>query len=175
MQLACPSCGCRASIEAWENDAEQRGFMSLLAEMPRPVAMHLLRYCGLFRSPQAARGMSWTKAHNKAKELADLVSKGYVQAKGKPARDCTPQHWGQGMDIMINLGSIGELELPIKNHNYLIKTVWGKAEKASAEAEAEPPRRSEQPPPIDDMGQFARDFISKFGKEALDRRSDGKD
>ena len=175
MRLTCPTCGCTASAEAWENDAEQRGFMLLLAEMPSPVAIHLLRYCGLFRAPQAARGLSWKKANRLAQELSELVLQGYVHTKGKADRNCTPHHWAASMDIMIEMGATGTLTLPMKNHNYLRSIVWQQADKAGAEAEQQvpfPPQQPAQPthtqPPYerDELSQFDRAYIKEHGEKS---------
>jgi len=136
MQLICPACGCRASAEVWENDAAARQFVAVVAQLPRPVAERILRYCGLFRSPDAARAMAWKKALRIGQELADFVAAGYVQTKGKVARPCTPQLWGRGMDKMLELVSAGQLRLPMKNHNYLITIVWQEADKADAAQES---------------------------------------
>lgn len=136
MILTCPCCGCRASAEAWENDADQRQFMELLASLPRPVSTRLLRYCGLFRGKGANRAMAWKKALRIARELADLVATGYVQGKGKVARPCSPDRWGAGIDTMIEMASTGQLSLPMKSHNYLVAIVWQEADKADATAES---------------------------------------
>lgn len=183
MLLTCPSCGARASIQAWENDADQRSFMQLLGDMPRPVSSRLLRYCALFRSPGAARGMSWKKANRLAHDLQELVSKGYVHTKGKPDRNCTSQHWGDGMDTMIQMGEIGTLSLPMKTHNYLCSIVWQKADEAGAAVEQvrrnqeasgriiqqqKPPQRSDSD---DDLSPFDQAYIKKHGREAWNKMS----
>lgn len=176
MLLTCPSCGGRASIEAWENDGAQREFMVLLARAPRPVAEQLLRYFGLFRAPGANRAMSWKKALRISKEVMALVVTGYVQGKGKVARPCSVQQWGQGMETMVDMASAGQLSLPMKSHNYLISIVWQSADKADKanessyrEQEATGHVRTQQPA----SPQYAEDGPNKYELAYEEERGPG--
>lgn len=167
MLLTCPSCGTRASAEAWENEADTRKAFELAASLPRPVAAGILRYCGLFRNPSAVRAMSWKKAVRIIGEIAELTAKGHVQAKGQVARPCSPDHWAAAMEKMVEIAEVGKLTLPLKGHNYLLSIVWQEAD--AADSAAEVTGRVRNFPPVDtgnDLSRYDRDYIAKHGEEA---------
>lgn len=178
MLLTCPSCGCRASAEIWNNDQYVRKFMAVIIGLPEPVASRLFDYCGLFRAPGANRAMAWKKALRVAEEMTALVKTGHVQAKGKVSRPCPPYVWGAGMDRMIEMASTGQLSLPMKSHNYLVSIAWQEADKADASAESAyhvqeqtGHVRHQQPVVVDDDGpsKYELAYEQQYGQGALDQ------
>jgi hypothetical protein len=127
MILTCPSCGATHSAEGWENDLAAREAMAALVALPAPVAKGCLGYLGLFRPTR--RALTWKKAKSITQDLATLVSPGWVQVQGKPARPCPPHIWAQAMEQMTGRT---DLTRPLKNHNYLRQIAWQLADQADA-------------------------------------------
>lgn len=128
MILVCPSCGATHSAEAWENDLVARKTLAAQATLPREVSAVLLPYLALFRPDK--RALSWSRTLKVMAELAALVAPGWVQVQGKPARECPPRVWAQGMEQMVERSAT--LQRPLKNHNYLRLVVWQLADQVDA-------------------------------------------
>ena len=128
MILVCPSCGATHSAEAWENDRITRTVFAAQAALPREVCAVLLPYLALFRPDK--RALSWSRTLKLTQELAAMVAPGWVQVQAKPARECPPRVWAQGMEQMVERSAT--LQRPLKNHNYLRQVVWQLADQVDA-------------------------------------------
>jgi hypothetical protein len=153
--------------------------IAIVARLPREVSERCLSYLRLFRPP-TGRAMAAKKARRLIQEIEELVAMGYVSRPGRPDRDCPARIWGEAIDLMLTQS--GSLDLPMPNHNYLIKVAWGKADKEDSGAEAktrdaEPAggKRAAQPAaprvqaelsPMDQYIQGQRD--DKPGKDEMD-------
>lgn len=133
MKGMCQTCGETAPLEWFAGNAETREMIAIVARMPREVSERCLAYLRLFRPP-TGRAMAAKKALRLIQELEELVAKGYVSRPGRPDRDCPARIWGEAIDLMLTQS--GSLDLPMPNHNYLVKVAWGKADKEDAGAEA---------------------------------------
>lgn len=98
------------------------------ATLPREVSAGLLPYLALFRPDK--RALSWSRTLKITQDLAAVVAPGWVQVQGKPARECPPRIWAQGMEQMVERAAT--LQRPLKNHNYLRQVVWQLADQADA-------------------------------------------
>ncbi len=161
MKLRCPACGAVASADAWENDAIARELMQDFLSLPAPVSKVLLGYLSLFRPDK--RALSWRKALRLTRELSSLVTAGHVQVQGKVARPCPDRIWAAGMEQMIERRA--SLSLPLRNHNYLRKIVWGMADAEDARNEARV-RQSETAPtrhrqPDDGLLPMEREMLKR--------------
>ena len=166
MILTCPSCGATASAAAWENDMAARETLQAMLALPAPVGKAILGYMGLFRPVQ--RALSWRKAKRIVDDLAALIAPGHVQLQGKPARPCPPVLWAMAMEQM---AWRGDLQRPMKNHNYLRQIVWQLADQADAgreqaqrRAETDGSQRGIRPPSDPDgMSEIMRKLLCKQG------------
>jgi len=132
MKGMCQTCGATAPLEWFLNEPIARQVLATALKLPQAVQDQLLGYLTLFRPTGGS--MQPKKALRLVQEIAGLVAPGSIQVKGQVARPCPPRIWAQAMEQM------GErpptLELPIKNHKYLLKVAWGIADKDDARAEA---------------------------------------
>lgn len=131
MKLVCPSCGAVASAEVWEHDARWREMMQVVASLPAPLPSTVLGYLALFRPGKTA--LSVKKALRLTRELSALVAQGHIQVQGQVARPCHPRMWAAAMEQMVERR--GTLTLPLKNHNYLRRIVWGVADETDRQRE----------------------------------------
>ena len=97
------------------------------------------------------------------RELSSLVTAGHVQVQGKVARPCPDRIWAAGMEQMIERRA--SLSLPLRNHNYLRKIVWGMADAEDARNEARV-RQSETAPvrhrqPDDGLLPLEREMLKR--------------
>ena len=131
MKLTCPACGAVASADSWMNDELCRETLVMVAGLPAPLNKTVLGYLSLFRPHKT--GLTWKKALRLAAEIRDLVSRGYVESKGKVDRTCPVRIWEQAMEQMVERRIT--LTLPMPNHNYLKKVAWDLADQEDARAE----------------------------------------
>lgn len=71
MQLTCPACFSRFSIEAALADADGRQLMQLLATQPAPLPLLVVSYLSLWRSKN--RALAWPRALKLATEALSLA------------------------------------------------------------------------------------------------------
>lgn len=130
MKLICPVCGATVSLEAWVQDAKARECLSIVASLPEVVASHIPGYLGLFRP--RSKALSWSKALRVLQELSAHVRHGWIQWDRGVARPATDAMWGAGLEKMV---SRPPRDLPLENHNYLRKIVYGLADETDRQAE----------------------------------------
>jgi hypothetical protein len=134
MRLICPSCGAIASVDAWKNDEEMRAAMAVVAALPGRLPAVALSYCGLFRPMKSA--LAWSRVAAIARELAALVASGHVQIDTMPARPCPPAVWVAAIeDMLADRDRLRAKGGPMKNHNYLRRVAYSKADAVDAAAE----------------------------------------
>lgn len=133
MRIVCPSCGAIASLEAWEADAHVRQTAATVARIPAPVTGRAFGYIALFRPRGGTRGLSWARAKKLAGELLNMVSAGFIEWDGRPARPCPPRIWAEAVDTMLGRGN---LRLPMENHNYLRSIAYDLADQEDRRGEA---------------------------------------
>jgi hypothetical protein len=171
MILICPSCGAAHSAEGWENDAVARQTLQASNKLPNTVNQVVLAYMGLFRP--AKQALRWKKSFKLINELAAMIAPGHVQIHGKAARPCPHHIWALGMEKMVDRRP--QLDLPLKNHNYLIQVVYQLADQADAGRE-QLQRQSEvdgsarvhrmtppEPPVVEELSQLERQYLARYG------------
>lgn len=126
MRLICPACGITASAEVWTQEIACRETVQACLQMPAPVNETVLAYLALFRPEKTA--LSWHRARRLALDLQGMVTTGWVQIKGQPARPCPPKIWAAAMEEM--LARRIQLRRPLTNHNYLRQVAWTLADQA---------------------------------------------
>jgi len=126
MRMVCPSCGAMISADAAGNDAEARQCINTISQMPPSVARIAFAYIALFR-PSSGRGLLWNKARRLADELYRMIISESVAVGSRAARPTVADMWRQAMERMIDNPPSN---LPLKNHNYLVKIVYDLADAA---------------------------------------------
>lgn len=157
MQASCPSCAFQGDIEAFFSEDEWKRFASAVAELPPECGRALMRYLRLFKP--AKTGLRASRATKLGRELLAMIQTGTVCAdeRGGVRRPAKPQHWADGMELMLDQ-RVG-LSLPLANHNYLRKVVYDLADKADAaierqnEANARAGKHLAQPSGKSDAGE----------------------
>lgn len=168
MKLPCPACGAICSAEAWEQDAHRRRAIALRDRLPAPVGPVALSYIALFRTPSlSTRGLSWARVAKLMEELRSLVTSGSVQDRNKPARPTTPEHWGEGIQRMIDTPP---RRLPLKDHNYLKAVVWDIADQADRKSESDRNHRERltgqiNRPKMEEPEQIDREWMRKIKEQ----------
>lgn len=131
MNLTCPCCGGRFSIEAALTDEAARTAVAAALKLPAPLGDLLLRYLGLFRAQ--GRALSWDRTTRLLRELLEPIQAAQVRRHGRtwPA---PLDYWRQALEQMLERRE--QLQLPLKSHGYLFEIVAGMASKAEGRAEA---------------------------------------
>lgn len=140
MRLVCPSCGAAASAGAWENDAEARAAMAIIADLPRGVAAHALGWLALFRP--RSRSLTWKRANRLLEELSVQVHAPEISWGQSVPRPNHPQAWAQAMERLL---ARPPKELPLAGHNYLRRMVYAIADEMDAARERKGEDRREDP------------------------------
>lgn len=114
MQLACPCCGARNTVEAYLQDADARLALEAALSLT-PVGKQMLRYIGLFRPGKHA--LTWARAGKLIAEVAAMIEKRAIERDGitYPA---PLEYWVEAFDRMEEMR--GKLDLPMKSHGYLL-------------------------------------------------------
>ncbi len=163
MQVTCPCCAGRFSIEAAFTDDAARAAVAAALKFPAPLGEQLLRYVALFRPAQ--RALSWDRAARLLNELLEPISAGRVQRDGRwyPA---PVEAWRRALEQMLDQRD--RLRLPLKSHGYLIEILIGVIDEVAAESERRReeslrhragPRLEEGPRPVARIVE--RDYIPK--------------
>lgn len=130
MQLTCPCCAARFSIEAAFTDEAARAAVAAALQFPAPLGELLLRYIALFRPAQ--RALSWDRAARLLHDLLQPISAGRVQRDGRWYQ-APVEAWRRALEHMLDQRD--RLRLPLKSHGYLIEIVIGVADQVGAETE----------------------------------------
>lgn len=130
MQITCPCCGARFSIEAVLSDASARRMLQWALKMPAPVGDPIIRYIALFRPEN--RALSWSRAEKLLHELQADIERGEIRRRGR-TWSAPIEHWKIALEEI--LGMSGKLTLPLKSHGYLYEILAGMADKIEAKHE----------------------------------------
>lgn len=141
MQLTCPCCFTRYSIEAALSDDDARRAVAAALKMPAPLGDLILRYIGLFRPTK--RALSWGHAAKLLTELLGPIQAGRVERNGRTWA-APMEVWKAAIEQM--LAQRDRLTLPLKTHGYLFEIIAGHANKIEAQAEAKVEAQKHQRP-----------------------------
>ncbi|WP_028314685.1 hypothetical protein [Desulfatibacillum aliphaticivorans] len=133
MKMVCPSCGAIHSAEAWENDADARQCLGIVAKMNKAVAPVALSYLGFFR-PASGRGLQWKKALRLIQELNSLAMAAEIGWKNNRVLQNRPEIWARAIERMI---ARPPSDLPLDSHNYLRAIAYSIAKEESVIIEKE--------------------------------------
>lgn len=134
MKLVCPGCGAQGAIELFSADANARQFAALMGRVPPQLASATLAYLSLFRPPSKA--LAWSRGRSLLDELVTAIEAGAVRRRGRDWA-VTPADFKTAMEEMVRLRSLDKLDLPLKNHNYLLEILKSGSDKAEAKTERE--------------------------------------
>lgn len=129
MQVTCPTCFSCYPVEAGLNDPAARRVTDAIAAVPAQLGGYVLRYAGLFRSPE--RLLDWQRALNIVTRISRMIDEGEIH-RGGMRIPAPPEIWREAIEEM--LGRRDALDLPLTSDGYLKKVV---REKASARLEAQ--------------------------------------
>lgn len=135
----CPSCQVRFPIEGGIADAAARQAVAQVAKLPAPLGDLVVAYFGLF----AARGKAtaWPKVARLAAEMNDLIRADAV-AFGARRYPVSPQLWKLGLETILERRD--RIDLPLKNHRYLLSIIEPEAERLARREAAEREQQEEQ-------------------------------
>lgn len=142
MRATCPDCGADGHLSAFFAEADGKRFAAQLADLEPALGRAVIGYLGLFKPAKTALRMP--KAIKLVDELRRLALAGDVCAdeRGGVRRATTQGMWAEGIEQM--LAQRGTLTLPLANHNYLRKVVFGLADSADAAAERQREQNAKQ-------------------------------
>jgi hypothetical protein len=130
MRLVCPACGAIASLDVWQNGEAAKECVLAICRLPMGVAQKTPEYLSLFRPNH--RALQWGKALRLVNDLQAHITGGWVQWGKSVARNTTPDMWASAMSRILDTPP---RDLPLKNHNYLIRIVYDIADQADRESE----------------------------------------
>jgi len=136
VNLICPGCAGRYSIDAYLADDAARRCIKLAAELPAPLADLALRYLTLFRPAQ--RALLWPRAYTLLSELVTAIQAGQIERHGR-TWSAPVSAWHDALEDM--LGKRDSLNLPLKGHGYLYEIIAGRANQVEAATEQKTERR----------------------------------
>lgn len=134
MQVTCPVCFARYSLEAALNDEVARQVMARLAGCGDETLRFVVAYVGLFRPEKHV--LAWARAGRLIGEVVDVIEAGTIRRRGR-AWALNRTQWGEALEVVIERRNAGHLALPLRNHAYLFEVAAGIADKAEAAAERE--------------------------------------
>lgn len=125
MNLTCPCCAGRFSVEAALTDDAARSAVTAALKLPAPLGDLILRYMALYRPIN--RALSWDRAARLLAELLEPIHAAQLNRNGRvwPAPLDT---WRAALEQMLEKRDT--LTLPLKSHGYLFEVVAGIAAKA---------------------------------------------
>ena len=127
MQIQCPTCHSRFSLDQATEDECARHLMAILGDLPREVSAPLVAYLGLFRS--RTRALAWERSLRLAREALDLH------------RDTMAIGAALSETVEAMRTKQGAAWKPLQNHNYLRRVLEGiMARGGSAPARVDPAR-----------------------------------
>lgn len=133
-EIACPACSYEFDLLAVVKDeADKKAVSTFMNTCVPGIADRLLRYTLLFKTPKHA--MSMRKQLKLVTPLLPDIDRRGITWKGRDlAAPLT--HWAEAIEQMLGAAQAGRLELPMRNHNYLLSILAGMADKVESAAEA---------------------------------------
>ena len=125
----CPTCGAAHDPASWHGVDEE--ILKLVASFPVEISSCVLDYSNMFRNPGSSRGLRKATRLKLLEEIRNMHRSGHVQIQGKVARPTTAKTWGDAIHEIFRRN----IDLPLKNHNYLKKIAWSLADKADQKRE----------------------------------------
>ena len=116
MNITCPSCGCKGSLELFSADEEWRRAVMAAAELPSNCGALALQYVGLFRPVH--KQLSSARSCKIIREVSDIIT-AEVLSYDKQDIKVPAYVWIMVLERVINKP---DLQRPLKNHN-LLKTI----------------------------------------------------
>lgn len=147
MQITCPSCSSRFSIDAAINDRDTRVAVAMALQLPGELGPLILRYLPLFNPRQ--RSLAWSRAAKLLTELNEAITAQCVRRKGRDWAVTVPM-WERALTTVLERRDGGKLELPFKDHAYLYTVVCGEADKVEGAAEKQHEKTLRR---VDDQGR----------------------
>ncbi len=141
MQLTCPVCFARYSLEAALSDDDARRAVAAALKMPAPLGDLVLRYIGLFRAPK--RALSWDRAARLIEELLVPMQAGRIERHGRTWA-APLDAWRAALTDMLDRRD--KLQLPLRSHGYLFEVITAQANKTEAQAESKAEEQKRQRP-----------------------------
>ena len=132
MKLVCPGCGAQGSIELFAQDANARQFAALMGRIPPQISDATLGYLTLFRP--SSRALNWSRGKVLLEELVQAIEAGAVRRCGRDWA-VTPADFKEAMQEMVRIRD--KLDLPLKNHGYLLEILKSASNRTEAKAEKE--------------------------------------
>lgn len=128
MRVTCPSCTTDFPLEAGLIEADGKRLAAQMAGMEPMLGRAVIGYLRLFKP--AKTGLRNARAVKIVAELEVLIAPGSVCAdeRGGIRRTATPALWAAGIEQMLATPPSG---LPLANHNYLRRIVFGLADRAA--------------------------------------------
>jgi hypothetical protein len=117
MNLTCPSCGAKSSLEAMTEDASARRVAALFGQMQPEIARVVPGYLALFLPEKT--GLRWSRAETILSELLSMIREGYKRG-GRRVRP-SPSAWVQALQEV----ATRDLRRPLKSHGYLMEVASG--------------------------------------------------
>ncbi|BBO84504.1 hypothetical protein DSCO28_50700 [Desulfosarcina ovata subsp. sediminis] len=121
MRLKCPACRTSAGADAWAAEVHVEDALKLCLTLPSIIDDRILYYLALFR-PRSGRPMNWLTTRNHIDSLKKLVDPVSINWNRQPGRENSPLAWAAAMDRAI---AHPNLDLPLKDHNWLRKVAYG--------------------------------------------------
>ncbi|ROH88652.1 hypothetical protein ED208_12600 [Stagnimonas aquatica] len=141
MHCICPACGFNAPLLSFTSEAAAHRFAELTLRVPPALGNVLQLYLHLFAP--AKHRMTFEKACRVLEPLLVVIETGNVRyAK----RDWSVSHAQLAEALGYMVGRRAELELPLRNHNYLAKVLSSAANKLEAATEAQQIQQKREPP-----------------------------
>lgn len=131
MNLCCPTCGFKASIEVFAGDKAARHVMVLMGRVPPPLSELVLRYLGLFAP--AKHAITIPRMKRLLEELVPMIEAGRIN-RARREWPVSLAQFEDGLQAMCDKRA--SLPLPLKSHGYLLEVLAGAVDKIEAQAEA---------------------------------------
>lgn len=140
MQITCPCCFARFSIEAALTDDAARQAVATALKLPAPLGDLILRYMAFFRPSK--RALSWDRAAKLLNELLNPIQAGRIERHGR-GWAAPLDYWREALEQMLDRRD--KLQLPLKSHGYLFEIVAGLASKAEGRVETATEQQKRHP------------------------------
>lgn len=122
MKIKCPNCGATTSLDALlSTNAANAAFLAAL-DVPPALKTELIRYIGLFRSPN--RELTFKRAAKLLNELTPAVNAGKLTFN-RQTTAAPLVAWQWAIEQVFKSYDAGKLTTPLTNHNYLYTIVQG--------------------------------------------------
>lgn len=132
--ISCPACSYEFDLmSVIKDEADKKAVGDFLHTCMPGIADRVLRYTLLFKTPKHA--MTMRKQLKIITPLLPAIDSRSISWKGREL-PAPLKHWADAIDQVIGAAEADRLDLPMRNHNYLLAVLAGMADKAEAAAEA---------------------------------------